>query len=281
VVLGTVAGLSKQVHWVAGDIDAATGTYYVESGPTHLFAINIGAMTAAPVAVPARVTLGNDLIVQQEWIWSVDQHVIDGFSLTTGATKEFQIPLTLQEDAAGSMWSDLAGDALYFRWDATGKVYKVAGLRTDATTFSLVATVPTHQKTNDGATCNAATSVMPDSAPVLQITGNVTNAFTPGALRRVNLTFTNTYPTPVTVWPRVIKIALTDSSSSCPAAANFVIYQGLSVAVTVPGSATKSLTQLGVPTTDWPDLSMLDRSVNQDACEGTTVTIHYYVRYYG
>lgn len=280
-VLGLVAGLPAVYHYNGGDIDSATDTYYVSPGSTKLYAIDLATRTAAPVVVPARVSLGYDFVVQQGWLWSVTRGGLTGFSLTTGATKMFTIPTSDLGDEPGSMWSDLAGDGLSFRWDNTGKTFLATGLRSTSVTYTSVGTTNVQGKDNDGATCNAATSPGPDTAPVLQISGSSLVGLGPGKLLRVDLTLTNTYASPITVWPRVIKIALADSSASCPATTNFVVDQGVAVAFTVPASSTKTLAQLGVPPVDWPLFSMVDTAANQNACLGTTVTATYYVRYYG
>lgn len=280
-VIGAISGLPRSYHYNGGDIDSATDTYYVSPGNTKLYAINIGTLTAAPVAVPARVSIGYDLVIQQGWLWSVTRGGVTGFSLTTGATKAFSLPSGDLGDEPGSMWSDVSGDGLYFRWDNTGKTYHIVGLRSTGLTITYVGATAIHGKVNDGATCNAATSPGPDTAPVLGISGSSTAGLGPGKLVRVDLTLTNSYASPVTVWPRVIKISLSDSSSSCPAATNFVVDQGVTVAVTVPANSTKTLAQLGIPSADWPLLSMVDTATNQNACLGTTVTATYLVRYYG
>lgn len=280
-VLGSITGLPLTNHYNGGDIDSATNTFYVSPGGTKLYAINLSTLTAAPVAVPARVTLGDDFIVQQEWLWSVTRTGVSGFSLVTGATKSFNLPGADLGDVVGAMWSDVAGDGLYFRWDNTGRTFHATGLRATGLTVHAVGTTPVAGKTNDGATCNAVTSPGPDTAPVLGVSGSSLTGLGPGKLLRVDLSLTNTYPSPVTVWPRVIKITLTDSSSSCPASSNFAVDQGVSVAFTVPANSTKTLAQLGIPTADWPLLTMLDTAQNQNACLGTTLTANYYIRYYG
>jgi hypothetical protein len=44
---------------------------------------------------------------------------------------------------------------------------------------------------------------------------------------------------------------------------------------TVPRNSTKSLSDLGVPSAQWPQISMLNQPWNQDACKGTTFNFSY------
>ena len=278
--LGAVVGMPSQVIWKAGDIDPATGTFFVSTGGLRLYAIDITTLHATPVALPYKTSMGYDLVVQKGWLWTVNTDSIDGFSLTTGSTKSFSIPLSLRGDAAGSIWADPAADALYYRWDAGGKIYHVTGLRTSSLGITLIGTASRQGVSNDGATCNAHAAPGPDTAPVLGISANLTSGFVPGQSQKVNLVLTNSFSTPVTVWGRVVKLVVGDSSLACPAASNFNVDQGLTVPVTVPANSTKTLSQLGVPRTAWPVIRMIETRTNQNACEGTTLSISYFVRYY-
>ena len=40
-------------------------------------------------------------------------------------------------------------------------------------------------------------------------------------------------------------------------------------------SRTRSLTDLGFPQSQWPQVGMVNRPVNQDGCKGATVTLKY------
>ena len=45
--------------------------------------------------------------------------------------------------------------------------------------------------------------------------------------------------------------------------------------LSVPGTSTQSLGQLGVPSSQWPRVTLLNRPTNQDGCKGATVTLTY------
>jgi hypothetical protein len=61
-------------------------------------------------------------------------------------------------------------------------------------------------------------------------------------------------------------------------ASSFTVVQNLlvsPVAVVVPAGETKSLEQLGVPESQWPELRMVDTGGSQDACKGTNVRLSF------
>jgi hypothetical protein len=111
-------------------------------------------------------------------------------------------------------------------------------------------------------------------------THNFTIAGTPiaqlypgGPTAPVNLVFTNPESTALTVTSVTVTIAGT-STPSCPVVGNFVVAQQLTQNVTVPANSTKSLSDLGVPQANWPQLRMLDNG-NQDACRNQSLSLSY------
>ena len=63
----------------------------------------------------------------------------------------------------------------------------------------------------------------------------------------------------------------------CPAATNYAVvqYSGSYALLVVPEGATRTLTQLGVPSVKLPRVNMKDTSVNQNACMGAVLTLTY------
>jgi hypothetical protein len=45
--------------------------------------------------------------------------------------------------------------------------------------------------------------------------------------------------------------------------------------MTVPGSGSASLSGLGVASSAWPKVAMLNSTTNQDGCKGATLTLAY------
>ncbi len=116
------------------------------------------------------------------------------------------------------------------------------------------------------------------SSPVgmpFTIAGNATTVLFPGLSSPINLAFTNPNSVPITVTIVTATITSTSDETHCAATANFAIGQQLQVSVTVPASATKSLSDLGVPTANWPTITMIETHVNQNGCANRTVTIGY------
>lgn len=108
------------------------------------------------------------------------------------------------------------------------------------------------------------------------MSGNISGPFYPGTSQSVNLSITNPNPAQITIPAGSITITVTTSNQAqCPGATNFTMSQSLTQAVPVAGNSTDSLSQLDVPTADWPIVKMIDTNTNQDACENLTLTLHY------
>jgi hypothetical protein len=71
-----------------------------------------------------------------------------------------------------------------------------------------------------------------------------------------------------------VTVTSTSAGASCPAAGNFSIPQQLLAQPVVPANSTRTLTQLGVPQSQWPTVQMLD-SGNQDGCKTASVNLQY------
>ena len=91
----------------------------------------------------------------------------------------------------------------------------------------------------------------------------------------MNLTFANPNPSPITIAPGAVTIAISTAQPGCSASVNFAVTQGLTASVTVPASSTESLSALGIAQANWPVASMVETHTNQDACEGAPLTFTY------
>jgi hypothetical protein len=280
-VLGKVSGLPTNKVWKGGDVDPSSGLYYVATGTSTLYSINTTSLVATEVTLPSTVTLGYDLVIEDGWLWSVTSKTISGFDLLSGATKSFAVPPSDSGDAVGSMWSSQRDPTLYLRWDHSRYVYSVSGLNSVSTSFVKVTrTSADGGAANDGATCTVVVAPSADVAAQLHIFGGSSLAWYPGLTQRINLQLQNTYSQPVVVPASDIRIALTDSSAECPAATNFLVSQGVPIAITVPGNSTTSLSGLSVPVVDWPKVSMIETHQNQDGCFSSELTFSYSFRYH-
>jgi hypothetical protein len=93
-----------------------------------------------------------------------------------------------------------------------------------------------------------------------------------GSAVPVDLVFTNPNPVPITVQSVTVTVAGT-SAGGC-AASGFSVTRQLNATPTVPAASTRSLQELGVAQSDWPQLRMADAG-NQDMCQGATVDLDY------
>ncbi len=281
-VLGAIPGVATNVSWNAGDIDPSTGLYYISRGGNNLTVVNLATMRSSNVAMPDGFQIGLDLVIQRGWVWTVNKTTIDGFSLSSLATKQFTLPSTATGTGAGMLFAKPGTDTISFQWNNTGKIFTASGLSANSDLLTKVGSVKVLQNTSqDGTVCAPAVTAQPDNAPVLTVAGNLTYPLFPGMAEPVNLSLTNSYSTPVTMAAKTLRITVTNTSTTCHANANYSVRHGLTVQVVVPGNSTRTLSQLGVAQSAWPLIAMLDPAVNQDACQGTSLTLHYTWSYSG
>ncbi len=159
-----------------------------------------------------------------------------------------------------------------------------------STAESPVTTVPSNTPASVGTPTTApplsprtsqpvSTTIAPPTNPVESptVSGNLAALLDPGTSHVLDLVFTNPNSSPTTVAANGVNIVISTNKSGCPASPNFSVDRGLTTSVTIPANSTRSLAELGVPTTDWPVIAMIDTHTNQDACEGATLTLSYSV----
>lgn len=94
-----------------------------------------------------------------------------------------------------------------------------------------------------------------------------------GPVVYVNLVFSNPNSSPVTVTN--VTTSITGTSKPSCGTSNFTVAQQFVPPVTVPANSTRSLSQLGVPQSRWPQLRMIDTGTNQDACKNADVNLSF------
>lgn len=113
------------------------------------------------------------------------------------------------------------------------------------------------------------------------IGGNTSRPFYPGTSEALDLRISNPFKFPI----KVIKVSVSvepvptkdgKPDPACPGMANLLVTKHLGTVVTVPARSTNLLSELEVPQQDWPQLTMPDLPVNQDACEGAVFTLDYW-----
>lgn len=112
------------------------------------------------------------------------------------------------------------------------------------------------------------------------ISGDVPQLLYPGMPpQSIDLSFTNPNSVAIVVTAVTITVgpAMHVGGGPNPACGpeNLNVVRSFSGTVTVPANSTKSLSQLGTPAAQWPQIQMPDLPVNQDACENTTFPLNY------
>ena len=125
------------------------------------------------------------------------------------------------------------------------------------------------------ATASAYLVVVPQTYPTFPISGQPDRTLTPGGERAaIDLALTNPHGAAMTVTGLGVSVASTNASGC--GVQNYAIddYTG-PFPLTVPAHSTRTLSQLGVPRSQWPAARMLNLPANQDACKGATVRLAY------
>jgi hypothetical protein len=110
--------------------------------------------------------------------------------------------------------------------------------------------------------------------------GNAPGSLEPGLSSRINVIVTNTNSFPISVTSvtaTLHSLSAPNATSSLPCTlADFDLDQLESgTTLAVPANSSRTLSQLGVPTADWPLFRMLNTVDNQDGCKGATIGIRY------
>lgn len=145
-----------------------------------------------------------------------------------------------------------------------------------------------HGTTGPGTTGPATTgpgTTAPPTSPVTAgqpfvIAGNVQGALQPGVPQPIDLQITNPNASPLVVnslTASVSAISAPQATASLPCTLSDFSVQAFSgsLPLTVPASSTRTLAELGVPTAQWPQISIIDLPTNQDGCRTASVTLAY------
>ena len=113
------------------------------------------------------------------------------------------------------------------------------------------------------------------------ITGNPPGLNYPGYAQPIDLVITNPYFFDLTVTS--VDVTIQDKTTtpsgapnpSCVGTENFRLASPFQGPVDVPARSTKSLSQLGIPQSQWPRIEMIDLPRSQDGCKNANFTITY------
>jgi hypothetical protein len=116
----------------------------------------------------------------------------------------------------------------------------------------------------------------------LRLAGDVAEPLYPGATAAVDVRITNPFPFDVEVSGLTVTVRRVTTrggllNPACDGTVNLRVARPYSGRwrLLVPARRTRSLSSLGVPRAQWPQLEMPNLPVNQDACKGTTFTFSY------
>jgi hypothetical protein len=151
------------------------------------------------------------------------------------------------------------------------------------TTLPASSSTPTSSATTEPVPPTTSPTTRPPTVPTTNpptapsVAGNLGALLYPGVSHVLDLIFTNPNSSATTIAANGVGITISTNRAGCPAATNFRVSRGLTTSVTIPAKTAKSLAQLGVPSTDWPVIAMIDTHTNQDACQNATLTLSYSV----
>ena len=112
------------------------------------------------------------------------------------------------------------------------------------------------------------------------ITGSVSaGPLRPGVSVPVDVTLRNPHGSGLLVDELAVTIdglaaPMADAAHPCTAA-DFAVAAFSGDEVELPASSTRSLSSLGIPPRDWPQVLMADRPANQDGCRNAVLTLTF------
>jgi hypothetical protein len=124
------------------------------------------------------------------------------------------------------------------------------------------------------------TPTIPAPPDAFTIVGALPNLLTPGTGEALDLTLTNLESTDLVIANLNVQVAAVngpqlDPTHSCDAEDFSVDQFSGTPGFTLPAASSADLAELGFGPGEWPRVSMLDRSVNQDGCKGASLSLSF------
>jgi hypothetical protein len=145
---------------------------------------------------------------------------------------------------------------------------------TGVSTLSLVATASIGGST---VTRQGSVTLTTEKGTPIGISGAITKQLGPSVNVPIDVVLTNTNNFDVSVTNVAVAVEQATSKVGCKGLDNFAVAQ-LPVSrypLTIPSKTTKKLSDLGIPSSDWPSVRMLNLPSNQDVCKGVTLTLDF------
>jgi hypothetical protein len=142
--------------------------------------------------------------------------------------------------------------------------------------WMLVRCSPIGPAPDDGAGIGGASGPV----RVLELSGSTSSLMAPGSSAPLNLRLTNSTSYALSVTRLTVSIHAVDaprSDADHPCTSDdFVLRQApRGLIVSVAGSASSTLLELGTSEAEWPRVGMVNTSSNQDGCKGASVALGY------
>lgn len=119
-----------------------------------------------------------------------------------------------------------------------------------------------------------------NSSRSFTIRGDAAKAISPGLMTPLDLAFTNHQSVPVAVTDlhvtvRGVSAPNADDAHPC-AVGDFAVNQASKdLRITLAADSKSTLSSLDLSRAKWPQVGMVERSVNQDGCKGASLTLAY------
>lgn len=118
------------------------------------------------------------------------------------------------------------------------------------------------------------------SSGSFRIAGDSTRALAPGRTVSLNLLLTNPHTVALTLTGLSVRVSTVsapnaDGGHPCSTRDFAVTQPAAGLTIRLPARASKTMHRLGIATSRWPSVTMLDRQLNQDGCKGASLTLGY------
>jgi hypothetical protein len=125
------------------------------------------------------------------------------------------------------------------------------------------------------ASVTAHLTVSAGQGRAFTIAGVLDRALSPGVTGYLDLALTNPNNQTLSITNLAVSITGT-SKSGCTASGNFskTEFSG-TYPLSLPSNSTRTLSQLGVPQSQWPKVTMVNLAMNQDICKSTSLTLGF------
>jgi hypothetical protein len=209
-------------------------------------------------------------------------------SMSPGSTAVYTVQLTrtnLAGSVSLSVFNGLPGGATatYSPNPTTGnsstlQVATTASTADGTYTLNLVASGADSGGTTRYAYASVQLVINTSGTP-FTISGNLPGLLAPGVSQPLNLTLTNPNKKSLSVTNLTVTVQTVTRAvaaiGSCGVSDYAVTQYSGPYPLTVPASASASLSSLGVASQYWPKVKMLDTATNQDGCKGAMLTLAY------